>query len=59
MERLEVKDQERQFEELPWTLMLDIIMSRRQEDTKKKHKRGNYFSGKLDNGDQDLQESRL
>ena len=29
MERLEVKDQEGEFEELPGTLTLDIIMARR------------------------------
>ena len=36
MERLEVKDQHRVFEELPGTLTLDIIMARRQDDKKKK-----------------------
>ena len=39
MERLEVKDQKREFEELPRTLALDIIMTRRQQDTKKKKTR--------------------
>ena len=36
MERLEVRDQQRVFEELPGTLMLDIIMARRQDDKKYK-----------------------
>ena len=60
MERLEVKDQQRVFEELPGTLMLDIIMARRQ-DKKKKKKRDKRTAllKKLDYGDQDLQESRL
>ena len=39
MERLEVKDQQRVFEELPGILMLDIIMARRQDNKKKKKKR--------------------
>ena len=34
MERLEVKDQQRVFEELPGTLTLDITMARRQDDKK-------------------------
>ena len=58
MERLEVKDQHRVFEELPGTLTLDIIMARRQDDKKKRDERTAFFK-KLDYGDQDLQESRL
>ena len=58
MERLEVKDQQRVLEELPGTLMLDIIMARRQDDKKKRDNRTVFFK-KLDYGDQDLQESRL
>ena len=58
MERLEVKDQQRVFEELPGTLTLDIIMARRQENKKKRDKRTAFFK-KLDYGDQDLQKSRL
>ena len=57
MERLEVKDQEREFEELPGTLTLDIIMAKRKQDNKKKEIRGHHSSGKLDY--QDLQESHL
>ena len=59
MERLEVKDQHRVFEELPGTLTLDIIMARRQDDKKKKRDEWTAFFKKLDYGDQDLQESRL
>ena len=45
MERLEVKDQQRVFEELPGTLMLDIIMARRQDNKKKKKEiRGQHSS---------------
>ena len=58
MERLEVKDQQRVFEELPGTLTLDIIMARRQDNNKKRDKRTAFFK-KLDYGDQDLQKSRL
>ena len=43
MERLEVKDQERQFKELPRTFSLDIIMARRQQDNKKRDKRTSFF----------------
>ena len=43
MERLEVKDQEGQFEELPGTFMLDITMARRQDDNKRKDKRTAFF----------------
>ena len=43
MERLEVKDQQRVFEELPGTLTLDIILARRQ-DKKKKEIRGQHSS---------------
>ena len=59
MERQEVKDQERLFKELPLTLLLDIIMARRQHDNEKKEISGQHSSGELDNGNQDLQESRL
>ena len=60
MERLEVKNQQRVFEELPGTLTLDIIMARRQDDKKKrKRDKRTAFFKKLDYGDQDLQESRL
>ena len=43
IERLEVKDQEREFGELPGTLMLDIIMARKQHDNKRKDKRTVFF----------------
>ena len=43
MERLEVKDQEGQFEELPGTLTLDITMARRQDHNKRKDKRTALF----------------
>ena len=43
MERLEVKDQEGQFEELPGTLTLDITMARKQDDNKRKDKRTALF----------------
>ena len=60
MERLEVKDQQRVFKELPGTLTLDIIMARRQENKKKKKRdKRTAFLKKLDYGDQDLQKSRL
>ena len=36
MERLEVKDQEGEFEQLPGNLTLDIIIARRQDDNKRK-----------------------
>ena len=45
MERLEEKDQQRVFEELPGTLTLDIIMARRQDHKKKKREiRGQHSS---------------
>ena len=43
MERQEVKDQERQFEELPAAFMLDIIMARRQHDNEKRDKWTTFF----------------
>ena len=43
MERQEVKDQERQFKELPGTLLLDIIMARRQQDNEKRDKWTTFF----------------
>ena len=43
MERLEVKNQQRVFEELPGTLTLDIILARKQ-DKKKKEIRGPHSS---------------
>ena len=43
MERQEVKDQERQLEELPGTLTLDIIMARRQHDNERRDKRTTFF----------------
>ena len=59
MERSEVKNQEEKFEEVPGILTLEIIMARRQHDNKKKERRGQHSSGKLDYGDKDLQKSRL
>ena len=53
MERLEVKHQEGEFEQLPGILTLE------DKTTMKEKIRGQHSSGKLDNGDQDLQESRL
>ena len=38
MEQLQVKDQERQFEEVPGTLMLAITLARQQDDNKRKDK---------------------
>ena len=43
MERQEVKDQERQFEELSATLTLDIIMARGQHDNEKRDKWTTFF----------------
>ena len=43
MERLEVKDQERQFKELPGTLTLDIILARSQQDNKRRDKWTTFF----------------
>ena len=43
MKRLEVKDQQRVFEELPGTLTLDIIMARRQDDKKKKLNENSFY----------------
>ena len=43
MERLEVKDQEGQFEELPGTLTLDITMARKQDDNKRRDTRAALF----------------
>ena len=58
MDRLKVKYQEEKFEEVPGILKLDIIMARRQHANKKKEKRGQHSSGKLEYGDRELQESR-
>ena len=38
MEQLQVKDQERQFEEVPGTLKLAITLARRQDHNKRKDK---------------------
>ena len=43
MERLEVKYQEGQFEDVPGTLTLDITMARRQHYNKRKDKRTAFF----------------
>ena len=43
MERLEVKHQEGEFEQLPGILTLDIIMARRQDDNERKDKRTAFF----------------
>ena len=43
MERQEVKDQGRQFEELPATLTLDIIIARRQQDKEKRDNWTTFF----------------
>ena len=43
MERLEVKDHEGEFEQLPGNLTLYIIMARRQDDNKRKDKRTAFF----------------
>ena len=43
MERLEVKDQEGKFEEVPGILTLFITMTKRQDDNKRKDKRTALF----------------
>ena len=43
MERQEVNDQERQFQELPGTLALDIIMAIRQHDNERRDTWTTFF----------------